>query len=82
MTVWGQSFDRCPKAWLRDEAPSARENLEDWGMLQQHGIMLCGGGLLDQPARYVDAMRTIDVEIGRSREIARAAEAARKGKAG
>jgi hypothetical protein len=69
VTTLGQSFDRCPKAWLRDEAPAARGYLDDWSMLQRHGVMLCGGGLLDQPAIYIEAMHEIDHEVATTRAL-------------
>jgi hypothetical protein len=71
VTSFGQTFDRCPLAWVRDEAAAARAALDDWTMLKSHGVMLAAGGLLDQPASYVDALRVIDDESERCREIAR-----------
>lgn len=70
VTKYAQSFDRCPKAWLRDDAPRSREDLDDWRMLRHHGVMLEAGGLLDQPARYVDAVQVIDGELSACRAIA------------
>lgn len=63
VTANGLSFDRCPKAWLRDEAKGASEMISDWHWLETHGVMPLGGGKLDQPARFVSAVDVIEREL-------------------
>ena len=57
------TFERCPKAMLRDELGAARELVEDALVFREHGLPPRAGGLDDQPARWVDALAIVDHEI-------------------
>ena len=61
----GLRFDRCPKAWLRDEAAGAVALIDDWRHYNEHGVMPRAGGRHDQSPRFIDAVETIDDELVR-----------------
>jgi hypothetical protein len=49
-------FDRCPQAWLRDEAAEAVDAIEDVQALDADGMMPGPGGRLDQSPRFLEAI--------------------------
>jgi len=55
VTQLGGRFDRCPKAWLRDDASEEAELIGDVMAFREHHIAPCAGGLLDQPPLWVEA---------------------------
>jgi hypothetical protein len=57
------TFERCPKAMLRDELAEAREYVEDALVFREHGLPPRDGGLDSQPGRWVDALAIVDQEI-------------------
>ncbi|MEK0431090.1 MAG: hypothetical protein RL139_894 [Gemmatimonadota bacterium] len=59
-------FDRCPKAWLRDEAAAPSLIISDYNWLKLHGVMPRAGGLLDQDPRFVEGATIITEEIYRA----------------
>lgn len=63
VTKLGQRFDRCPKAWLRDEGCAAQEMLADYSWLKRYGILPCSGGRLDQHPRFLEAVEIIEREM-------------------
>jgi len=75
VTALGLSFDRCPKAWLRDDAgPEVTDALEDWARAGR-GALPLAGGYLDQPARFVEASRLIDAEVEVCQRVAESIKA-------
>lgn len=70
MTRFGQSFTRCPKAWLRDAGGGAQELLGDWHRMHSLSLLPYGGGVLEQPAVWLEAMDVITAELATCREIA------------
>lgn len=56
-------FERCPKAWLRDEAGAVQQLISDSAWLRQHGVMPRKGGLLSQDPRFIEAHGLINEEI-------------------
>ncbi len=53
----GDRFDRCAKAWYRDNAPG--ELFADYTRAKA-GLMPCAGGALEQPAKFLEAVELID----------------------
>lgn len=78
VTVLGQLFERCPKAWARDEAQREIEVLRQADALQRWGALPCAGGLDDQPAAFVAALDVIDDEARATQDALRRVEEARK----
>jgi hypothetical protein len=52
-------FDRCPKAWLREEGAGLSRLVSDAFFFDAYKIAPCGGGLLDQPSKFVDALNVV-----------------------
>lgn len=52
-------FTRCP---LRNMSRYAHTMLE-YHVHYKNGVMLVAGGLLDQPARYIQAMLSVDSAV-------------------
>ena len=65
MTQLGGRFDRCPKAWLRDDASEEAELIGDVMAFREHHIAPCAGGLLDQPPLWVEALGVVDEQIAK-----------------
>ena len=58
----GLRFDRCPKAWVRDEAQQESLFLADFVFLDNHKILPNPGGRLDQCPRFLEAVDIIQIE--------------------
>lgn len=65
VTKKGLSFDRCPKAWLRDSAAWCVSLLADYRWFTQHGVLPMAGGKMDQDPRFIDAVNVLDQVIPR-----------------
>ena len=59
VTRGGLRFDRCPKAWIRDEARGASQFLSDFVFLDKYQILPNEGGRLDQCPRFLEAVDII-----------------------
>ena len=59
VTRGGLRFDRCPKAWIRDEARGASQFLSDFVFLDKYQILPDEGGRLDQCPRFLEAVDII-----------------------
>lgn len=70
VTRGGLRFDRCPKAWVRDDAAGVSSFLDDFVYLDKHGIQPNHGGKLDQSPRFLQAVGIIEA----AREGIRAAQ--------
>ena len=66
VTKIGQAFDRCPRAWLRDQEAEVMTHIRDAGFLFEHGLLPEAGGILDQNARWLDAVQVIADERERT----------------
>ena len=67
-------FDRCPKAWLRDEAARELSWVRDHARYVSHRVMPHAGGWLDQSPLWVEACSVIDDAAGQiDKELARGA---------
>lgn len=66
----GLTFDRCPIATLRDEQAMECELASDVMTFREHHVMPNAGGLLDQDARFTDALAIVDNEIAAIRTAA------------
>jgi len=66
----GMTFDRCPIATLRDEQAAERELASDVMLFREHGVMPNAGGLLEQDARWVDALTLVGNEVAAIRSQA------------
>jgi len=76
VTVLGQVFERCPKAWARDDAHAEAELLRQADALERWGVLPVAGGLDDQPAAFVDALDVIsDAQTQARLALQRAQEA-------
>lgn len=69
MTRWGDRFDRCPKAWLRDEVGPLADLMEDAEVLRTQGLLPHAGGRLDQHPRFLEAVRVLELERTRFDEV-------------
>lgn len=65
MTKFGHRFQRCPRAWLRDEGAKVEDYIRDVGFFRAHGVMPEAGGLLDQHPRFLEAAEIIADEQSR-----------------
>ncbi len=66
VTRGGLRFDRCPKAWIRDDAQAESLFLADFVFLENHKILPDPGGRLDQCPRFleaVDVIQSVKTEI-------------------
>ena len=63
------SLKRCPKAWLTDEAQGEEQMVGDYHWLREHKTPVLAGGLLDQPARYVESVGIIETELAVIRRV-------------
>lgn len=52
---------------MRDEGASAHELIQDYFFLAQYGLLPNAGGMLDQPARFLEGVRLCGVEVARAR---------------
>lgn len=79
-TASSGEFDRCPKAWVREDVPFAAQYLSDYRWLKEYGVMPKAGGKIDQSPRFISAIDVIENEIARinSLEIERVSR--RRGK--
>lgn len=83
VTRGGLRFDRCPKAWVKDEARSAALVLSDFVFLDKHKIMPDPGGRLDQSPRFLESVDIIEQTRAEIREAKdRAADAKNRGRGG
>ena len=64
VTRGGLRFDRCPKAWIRDEAREAAQFLEDFAFLDRFGVLPEPGGKLDQDPRFLQSVDVIELARG------------------
>ena len=71
ITKRGSRFNRCPKAWQVYEAAAAANLFTDWVWLESHQILPLPGGLLDQPAKFIEAS---NIFTGIKAQIQRAAK--------
>jgi hypothetical protein len=78
VTLIGQKFTRCPKAWLRDSAAWTAEPIREWAWLRDHGVMPRAGGLDDQLVSFVAATEICDAAAAEVAEAMRAKAAAGK----
>lgn len=69
MTKLGQRWERCPKAWLRDEGQEAMGMLADHTTFESTRILPRAGGMHDQDPKFVEALPLMREE----RELVRAA---------
>jgi hypothetical protein len=69
-------FDRCPKAWLRDEGAAAQLAIDDFHFWRKYGVLPRAGGRLDQHPKFLEAVEIIEEEIlaakGRAAAVDRA----------
>ena len=56
-----------------------QELLADWHRLRELGLLAYGGGVLEQPAVWLEAMDLITDELAKCGEIAKAIQTAEKG---
>lgn len=59
LTVVGQ-FERCPKAWLNEDADESVGMFMDYLWLKRYGILPYEGSKLDQPSRVVHSFDAIE----------------------
>lgn len=52
-------FDRCPKAWLREEGSGVYQGVCDAMFFDVHRVPPCSGGLLDQPSKFIDTLNIV-----------------------
>jgi hypothetical protein len=55
-------FDRCPHAWLRDEARAEADLVDDVLFYERDGILPHAGGRLDQSPAFVEALTIVREE--------------------
>lgn len=60
MTNTALKFERCPKAWARDEAPGEVQMIRDWQRFKRLNVLPNGGGQIDQDSRWWDAFDIIE----------------------
>lgn len=81
VTKIGQRFNRCPRAWLRDEGGEVLDWMADRAFLVTHGILPDAGGRLDQHPKFLAAIDVIAYEEEvTARALARVEEAKRHGR--
>jgi len=55
-------FDRCPHAWLRDEAKAEADLVEDVLFFESDGVLPHAGGRLDQSPAFIEALTVVRSE--------------------
>ena len=48
---------------MRDDARTVRDLVDDVGLFRAHGLPPRGGGLLDQEAKFLEAVKIVESEI-------------------
>jgi len=76
-TVGMELFDRCPKAFLRDEIPDAPDLISDHRWLRAFNVLPCVGAKLEQDPRFITAVEVLETEVAREEQARRR----RRGKA-
>jgi hypothetical protein len=55
----GFMFPRCPTSWIRNEGAELSALYADAAMFIDRGVLPHGGGMLDQPARFLQALAIV-----------------------
>ncbi len=71
-------LDRCPKAFIRDDAPEAEAQIGDFRWLQRYGVAPREGGRLAQDAAFIDAVDVFESELHREARFEAAQQAKRR----
>lgn len=77
----GDTFDRCPKAWLTQDALDVAYLFTAFRVLERYQILPQGGGYDDQSPHFIEAleiMRSGSLVMGRLRSELETAKAAAK----
>lgn len=77
----GDTFDRCPKAWLVQDASDVGYLFSAFRILERYQILPQGGGYDDQSPHFIEAleiMRAGSFAMGRIRAEIEAAKLAAK----
>jgi len=69
MTKLGDSFPRCPKAWLAHEGAEMQDMLESYHFFKSTNILPVLGGRDDQDPRFLQAITVIEREALRVSEF-------------
>ena len=71
-------FDRCPKAWLEQDARAEALLIGEASLFRERNILPRSGGWRDQDPKFVEALAIVDVELAKLKKWADETEAVRK----